>query len=359
MNGSSYRLGLPAATAIVVGTVLSPALFQFVSRPPGIMWIATGLVVLCGALAFSELARQMPESGGPYVFLRAAFGPVVAAMFGWSFFLVVAGPTIAWLASAVAAELPLGRGLSRAAAALLIGVLTWVNHRSRMWSAKVQIVCAAVQAAALGLAMAYGSRAPQPPARALDLMLCLPAFAGWPALSFVAAEIRDPKRNIPLAFLIGLGICTLLFALPFAPDRRVSIVLAVGAANGWLMTAPWISFAQAGDHAFFRRFGEIHGRCGTPSVATLMLGVWAATLAIAGMYAGALAYGGLIAWSFYGLTALGLLRRRRYVLAIPFLLAAFAFAIHGTLGAPVAALNAILMTASGAGALFIWRRFIR
>ena len=181
----------------------------------------------------------------------------------------------------------------------------------------------------------------------------MPAYAGFAVVSFVSAEAR---RHMSRAWLIGLGVCTLLYALAAGRtpgwQAAVIMILALGAANGWILAAPWISIVQARDHLFFRRFS-------TPSVAILMLGVWAATLAITGIYQGLMAYGMLAAWFFYGMTALGLVVRRRAYWALLFVAPAFGYTILTSIVIPQAALTSTVMIASGVPAYYIWRRFLR
>src|SRR5689334_11299003 len=125
MYDQPRQLGLAGSVAIVVGSMLGPAILLPESHAPYWLWIALGLLVLCGALAISSVS----ESGGPYVLLRDAFGPVLGFCCGWTFFFAISGGTIAWLAVTFANGFQQGTGVTRGIAVLFIAILTWVNHR--------------------------------------------------------------------------------------------------------------------------------------------------------------------------------------------------------------------------------------
>jgi APA family basic amino acid/polyamine antiporter len=162
-------------------------------------------------------------------------------------------------------------------------------------------------------------------------------------------------------------------ALGPAGGAVVAVIIMIsiaGAANGWTMTSPRIYFAQARDGLFFRRFGDVHPRYGTPSVAILMQGIWAATLAVTGTYENLAAYAMFAAWIFYAMTAAGVLvLRRRYprrgrpyrmfgypVTLILFLAVAAGFVINTIVTTPGPALTGVLLIATGVPAYFLWRR---
>src|ERR1700693_3407006 len=136
------KLGLVDAVAVVIGTLIGSGIFlvpNLVARqlpsPPAIMavWIFTGLLSFCGALAYAELGAMMPETGGQYVYLREAYGPLLAFLCGWTYFFVVLSGAIAWLPLRFALYLsyfiPLGAGPARIVAVALIAIVTMVNFR--------------------------------------------------------------------------------------------------------------------------------------------------------------------------------------------------------------------------------------
>ena len=175
------------------------------------------------------------------------------------------------------------------------------------------------------------------------LVACLVACDGWVNVSFMAGEVRNPQRNLLWSLALGVAICTLVYALAnlaylrvlsvpeiasservgaAAADRimgplgatfvSITILLSiVGSANGHIMTAPRVYFAQARDGLFFRRFGEVHPRYLTPGFAILIQGVWSGFLAVTGSYETLVNYVMFATWIFYALAAAGVIILRR------------------------------------------------
>ena len=425
-NELRRELGLTDAVAVVVGTVIGSGIFlvpnlvaRQVSSPAVILaiWVFGGLLSFCGALAYAELGAMLPETGGQYVYLRESYGPLMAFLCGWTYFFVVVSGAIAWLAISFSLYLSyfvtIHVGPARLIAVVLIGLITYANYRGVILGAAVQKTFALLKV--LGLALLIGAAFVSHPAAAAApvrqfsyagfgaaMIACLLAYDGWVALSFVAGEVRNPRRNIPLALAIGLGTCTLIYVLAnaaylrvlgpaeIAASERVGALAAermlgsaggalvavivmisiAGAANGWVLTAPRIYFAQARDALFFHGFADVHPRFGTPSMAIAMQGVWAAVLAVTGTYESLAAYAMFAAWLFYGLAAAGvlILRRRNpgrprpyrmlgYPLTLVLFLAATSgFVVSTIVTAPGPALTGILLIATGVPAYYLWRR---
>src|SRR5260370_9068123 len=135
------RLGLLDSAAIVVGTIIGSGIFvvrSLVARSlpsePWIIavWVFTGVLSFFGALAYAELGAMMPATGGQYVFLREAWGPLFGFLCGWTYFFVVLSASIAWLAMGFAKYLgyflPIGPALAKVVAVALIGTVTLVNY---------------------------------------------------------------------------------------------------------------------------------------------------------------------------------------------------------------------------------------
>jgi len=425
-NDLPRELGLLDAVAVVAGTLIGSGIFlvpnlvarQLPSLPMILaVWIVTGVLTFCGALAYAELGAMMPETGGQYVYLREAYGPLVAFLCGWTYFFVVLSGAIAWLAISFSLYLsyfiPLSTGPARIVAVALIGIITAVNYRGTAAGALVQKIFTFLKVAGLFIlinaAFVVASAAPQSAAApvtasrfGMAMIACLVAYDGWVAITFIAGEIRDPRRNIPLALGLGIGACILIYLLATvaylrvltpaeiaAADRvgalaaqrsmgplggaLVSLMVMIsiaGSANGWVMTAPRLYFAQARDGLFFHRFAEVHARYHTPWISILMQGIWAAVLAVTGTYESLAGYAMFAAWIFYGLTALGVLILRRKAPARPrpfrmwgypvtlvlFLIVAFGFVLNTIVATPVPSLTGTLLIASGVPAYFLWRR---
>ena len=363
------RLGLLDASAIVVGTIIGSGIFlvpNLVARSlPSVAWILaawvfTGVLSFFGALAYAELGAMIPATGGQYVFLREAYGPLWGFLCGWTYFCVVIPAAVAWLAITFSTYLgyflPLSNGAAKAAAVALIGAVTLVNYRGVRAGAAVQKSFTLMKVAALAVLVVAAFAGPahavaQTPGVVtlsgfgVAMISCVLSYDGWVALSFVAGEVKEPKRTLPLALALGVGLAIAIYVLAnvaylrvltvaeIAATPRVGALVAertlgriggsfvsatillsiVGAINGWAMTAPRIYFAQARDGLFFKPFAAIHPRFQTPHISILLFGVWSALLAITGTYETLAAYAMYAAWVFYGLTAVGLavLRRRQ------------------------------------------------
>ena len=309
-------LGLLDSAAIVVGTIIGSGIFvvpNLVARSlpsePWIVaaWVFTGVLSFFGALAYAELGAMIPATGGQYVFLREAYGPLFGFLCGWTNLFVVISAAIAWLSITFANYLgyfvPLTPLLSKAVAVGLIASVTLVNYRGVAMGAAVQKTFTLMKL--LGLAVLVGAAflsahhpaalagapagvpsGPGAPAGAVTLsgfgvamIACLLSYDGWVALSYVAGEVKNPKRNLPLAVALGLALAIAVYVLAnlaylrvltvaeIAATPRVGALVAertmgpaggafvsivillsiVGAINGWAMTAPRIYFAQARD----------------------------------------------------------------------------------------------------------------
>jgi APA family basic amino acid/polyamine antiporter len=428
------RLGLLDSAAIVVGTIIGSGIFvvpNMVARnlpsEPWIVaaWVFTGVLSFFGALAYAELGAMMPATGGQYVFLREAYGPLFGFLCGWTYFFVVISAAIAWLsinfATYVGYFVPLTPLLSKAIAVGLIAAVTLVNYRGVAVGAAVQKTFTLMKV--LGLAVLVGAaflvapHAARYPAAAagvpsgpaavtlsgfgVAMIFCLLSYDGWVALSFVAGEVKNPKRNLPVALGLGVALAIAIYVLAnlaylrvltvpeIAATPRVAALVAertmgqagggfvsvtillsiVGAINGWAMAAPRIYFAQARDGLFFRRFAAVHPRFQTPHLSILMFGAWSALLAITGTYETLAAYAMFAAWVFYGLTALAVVALRRAqperprpyrmtgypVTLVVFAAVALGFVVNTFMTSPRPATVGTLLIAAGVPVYFIWK----
>jgi APA family basic amino acid/polyamine antiporter len=421
------ELGLIDAAAIVLGTVIGSGIFlvpNLVARslPSAtwmiVVWIFTGVVSFFGALTYAELGAMIPATGGQYVFLREAWGALFGFLCGWTYFFVVIAASIAWLGITFATYLsyfvPLSPWLAKTVAVTLIALVTLINYRGVRMGARVQKLFTLIKVAALAVligAALFGAH-PAPAASAegsisltgfgAAMTACAISYDGWVALSFVAGEVKNPKRNLPLALVLGLGGVVAIYVLAnvaylrvlsvseiaatsrvgaLAAERAmggaggafvsISILLSiVGAMNGWSITGPRIYFAQARDGLFFRRFAAIHPRFETPYVSIVLIGVWSALLALTGTYESLGGYAMFAAWVFYTLTTLGVIALRRAqpdrprpyrVTGYPatpliFALIAGGFVINTFVTSPGPAVIGALFIVSGVPAYFLWKR---
>lgn len=369
-------LGLWDVVSIVVGGVIGSGIFLVpsaiameVGAPPLFLtvWVVGGVLSFFGALAFGELAAAYPHAGGAYVYLREAYGPMVAFLFGWTLFLVVDSGAIATLAVAFSSRylpvlIPISPGAAKLVAAAVVVALVAVNYVGVRWGANVQNgltlikfgalvgVCAVVFLLADGDAAHFTEPAPGAPTWdaaagfGIALVAVLWAFKGWENASYATGETRDPGRNLPLGLfvgtlvILGLYLVTNLAYLWAFPTERiaespriasdavsaavgpvgatiVSVVILfsiTGAANQMLLTSPRVYFAMSRDGLFFRKIAEVHPRFRTPHVSILAMGAWSLVLSLSGTFEQLFTYVIFGQWIFFGLTvgAVFILRRK-------------------------------------------------
>ena len=423
------KLGLIDALSIVIGVVIGGGIFlvpNLVARElkswTAILsvWVVGGMISFFGALACAELGAAFPCTGGQYVFLREAYGPMVGFLCGWSMFLVARTAQVAWLAVTLALYVSYFIPLSALASKMLgIGALalfTGINYRGVNAGAMVQKIFTLAKVAGLLVIICAAflwSGEPAPPAHevasrfslsgfGIALIASLLAYDGWVQLSFVAGEIRNPKRNVFLALALGSVVCIAIYllanmaylrVLPIweiaASDhvgasvaervlgagggRLVSLIILmsiIGSLNGCFLTSPRIYFAQARDGLFFRKFAEVHPRYQTPGFAILAQGVWGVVLLVSGSYETLLDYAMFAMWLFYGLMVAGviILRSKQPGLARPyrmwgypvtpamFLAITVWFLANMLKTRPVPSLAGVLLIATGIPAYLLWAR---
>jgi APA family basic amino acid/polyamine antiporter len=423
------RLGVLDATTIVIGIVIGSGIFllpNLIARnlpsPAAILtaWIISGLLSSFGALAYAELGAMMPATGGQYVYLREAYGPMCAFVCGWTFMLAVLSGGSAWLAVTFSIYaryfVPLTPPMSKVISIALIAALSAVNYVGVREGAWVQRTFTYLKIAALlvliGAAFLSPHTAPAvrpsaiPPVSlahfGVAMAACLMAYNGWSYVSFVAGEVRDPQKNLLRSLAIGMAVVAALYVLAnvaylkvmtipqIALTERVGADLAmrtmgsiggtfvsatvllsiVGAVNGCILTAARIPFAQARDRLFFARFGEVHPRFLTPACAILWGGIWTAILVLTGSYETLYSYSIVAAWIFYTMSvgAVFVLRRklpnaaRPYRMwgypATPLLFVAMSiwFMVNAFVTQPGPSLMACVIVATGVLAYWLWRR---
>ncbi len=382
------RLGLWSAVAVLVGSTIGSGIF----RTPAVVaervddvplfllaWVLGGAVAVAGALTYAELAAAFPRSGGIYVFIREAFGPVPAFLFGWAELLIIrpgAYGAIAITASAYALRTtgadpaaPLLGGAFRAEQVLgaaLIAVVAAVNyygiHRGALLQNLSTLFKVGAMAALIGLGLGLGGGGVEGvlEQRAavglspflLAMVSILWAYDGWADLAFVGGEVRDPQRNLPRALLLGTaGVVVLylganlvyLYLIPIAQIKEAELVAAdatellIGAAggvavaaavavstfgtlNGSMMTAPRIFFAMAEDRLFPGAIARVDGRTGAPTGAILLCAVLGVVFVLIRTFQELADQFVIGIWPFYALAvaAVFVLRHTRPDLARPY-----------------------------------------
>ena len=384
------RLGLWSAVAVLVGSTIGSGIFR---TPAGVAqriddvplfllaWIVGGIVVLCGALTYSELAAAFPRSGGVYVFVRESFGRVPAFLFVWAELWVIrpgAFGAIGITASAytlrtlgydpatevigsIRAEQLLGAGY--------IALVGAVNYMGIHRGAILQNLSTAFKVGALALLVivgfAFGSAGTTAQGgmlaqRAsvglspflLAMVAILWAYDGWADLAFVGGEVKDPQRNLPRALLIGTATVVALYLsanlvylylIPIEQMKHAELVAAdvarlvigpagvvivsaaiavstFGTLNGSMMTAPRIFFAASEDGLFPKAIARVDPRTHAPTAAILLMMVMGIIFILIRQF-NDLANQFIIGiWPFYALAVAGVfvLRRTRPTLERPY-----------------------------------------
>ena len=359
----------------MIGTVIGSGIFLVpggVLRQAGgypgpalLVWIVGGALSLLGALSYGELGAMNPAAGGLYVYLRDAFGPLTAFLYGWTFFLVIATGSAATLAVASGSYLqqfvtlgPIGQKL---AAVGLLAVVAAINVGSTRRSADVQNWSTAIKVGALlvmsAVLVVWHRTAPAagasfwPPGMSSSLLSgmglgmigVLWAYEGWQYVTFSAGEAIDPQRTFPRAIVVGTAslIGIYLFAnvgylAALGPEgvansdrvaaEAVGAIVGPGAAkliaaailvsifsatNGLTISAPRVYYAMARDGLFFKTLGDVHPRYGTPAVSIAAGTIWAMVLAASGTFEQLLTYVVFVGWIFYALGAACVFALRR------------------------------------------------
>jgi APA family basic amino acid/polyamine antiporter len=405
--GSMIGSGIFIVSADIGRTLQSPALLLMA-------WVLTGVITMLGALAYGELAAMYPRAGGQYVFLREAMGPLMGFLYGWTLFVVIQTGTIAavavafgrflgvlvpaigperfgwfpqtdvcvaWLGCRDAATQSIQLGLTpqRLVGLLTVWILTVVNLRGVREGKAVQTTLTVVKTGALALLIVLGltlgrnatavaanfgagNFAPDVSFTAPFVVVFGSALVGslfssdaWNNVTFAAAEVQNPRRNLPLALVLGTGLVTLLYVtanvaylsvLPFGGTAEAATVLergithatqdrvgtavaevifgggagsimavailisTFGCNNGLILAGARVYWSMARDGLFFRRAGVLNAN-GVPAFALVAQAIWTTLLCLTGTYNQLLDYVIFAALIFYALTTIGLFVLRR------------------------------------------------
>ncbi|MBS1786439.1 MAG: amino acid permease [Acidobacteria bacterium] len=369
------QLGLASATAMIVGEVIAVGIFL---TPAGmakslgspfwilVVWLVMGAMAVCGALCYGALGARFPEAGGSYVYLREAYGPVVAFLYGWKCFLVMDPGITAALAVGLAGYIaylvnltPIGAKLVAISAILLIAAVNIVGLR---FGAGLMRWLTALKLGSLGLIVVWAialrlgdlshftpfvvqraGSAPLLGALAGGMVGAFFAFGGWWDLSKLGGEVRDPQRTLPRAMVYGVIGVTLVYVLTsgvflyLVPLDRVTsgetfaaqagealfgrsggaifsaivIVSVLGSLAAVVMSAPRVYYAMARDGVFFGAIAKLHPRFGTPARAVLAEAAMASLLAALGTFNQIVAYFVFVTVIFIALTVASVFRLNR------------------------------------------------
>ena len=346
------RLGLWSAVAVLVGTTIGSGIFRtpagIAERLPGplpmlAVWVAGGLFTLCGALTMAEIAGALPRTGGIYVFLREGWGRLPAFLFGWAELLIVRAAALGAISTTFAEYFLRVTGRDPAMApydawvhyiaALAIILTASFNYVGIRWGSAVQnlttvakyggLLFIVLLALAMGLPATGGHYVPAAPAGSfsmapfgLALVSVLWAYDGWSNLSYVSGEVKDPRRNLPRALIIGTLAIIAIYVLANVAylavltidEMRASRLVAAevaqrlighpgvvfvastvmlstfGSLNGSIMTSPRIFYAMADDRLLFARIAAVHPRFQTPYIAIALAALLGVSFVLVGTF---------------------------------------------------------------------------
>lgn len=448
------KLGLFDSTMVLMGIVIGSGIFLTTgimakSIPSAALillaWLVGGLLTLAGALTYAELGAAMPEAGGQYVYLREAYGHMAGFLFGWILFLVYMTGGIAGLALAFAEYFgyffpalsidniifsqvinlfghPIHYTLS---AGQLIGVLviillSIINFIGVGFGKFIQNIFTIIKIGTivaiitLGFAIGKGTSinlSLNPEGFSLSqlvigfgvaLIAVSWAFDGWNNVNFVAGEIKNPKRNLPLALILGtLGITALyilinyiyLYALPISEMTGVVriaekatgalfgastgavisaavIISTFGALNGSILAGPRVYYAMAKDKLFFQRVSRIHPRFHTPGFSILIQAIWASLLTLVGTFEQIFTFAMFVSIIFWVAAAASIFTLRKKLPDLPrpyktwgypvvpiiFIITSLGILLNTLFAKPAEAFAGILLTALGIPVYFYWKR---
>lgn len=451
-QGFVKGLGLTGATTLVMGSMIGSGIYIVsadVSRQvnsPGLLivcWLLGALLTIVAALSYGELAAMLPHAGGQYVYLREAFGRLWGFLYGWTLFVVIQTGTIAAVAVAFAKYTgvffpgisashyltgsgKIGLTTQQLLAIVVIVVLTLVNTRGIRTGALVQNVFTFAKVASLlgliVLGLALGSN-PQvvsfnfghfwdhagftwAAVALVGTAMVGPLFSSdsWNNVTFAAAEVTNPKRNLPLSLGLGVGVVSVLYIaanfvylsvltfpqIQHAPEDRVATavvslmfgpiatsVMAIaimistfGCINGLVLSGARVYYTMAHDGLFFRQAGQLNPQTHAPVPALVMQCVWAVVLTLSGQYNDLLDYVIFAVLLFYILTIAGLFQLRRSrpdldrpyrAVGYPFLPAFYILMAGGIevlllVNKPAFTVRGLILVLLGVPVYFLWRK---
>lgn len=432
-------LGPFDATMVVIGGIIGSGIFinpYIVAQrldSPGLVlaaWAAGGAIALAGAFAYAELGSLFPRVGGSYAYLRDAYHPLAGFLYGWALLVLIESGAVAAVAITFATYALRLAGRPDIAAVplaiLAIVILSIVNYLGVKPGSRVLNVLVVLKVAALGALIAFGAFAPAhegwwsigratAPAGAVSgttllafgaaLVPILFAYGGWQNANYVAEEIDNPRRNLPLSIIAGTLVVVLIYVLVNivylralgleglaatttpasdaaermfgrAGDTFVTAAIAIstfGFLDLAILAPTRVYYAMAADGVFFSALGTLHPTYRTPGLAIALQSAWSCVLALSGTYGQLLNYVVFADWIFFGLTVGAVIVFRRTspigqrpagsfrapgypIVQIAFTLVSAAVVLSVVVADPSGALRGALLLAAGVPVFFWFTR---
>jgi APA family basic amino acid/polyamine antiporter len=424
-------LGLFDATMLVMGGTIGAGIFatsdvvaKHVHTPALVLgaWGMGGVIALTGALIYAELADRLPRVGGQYAYLREAYHPLVAFLYGWVLLLVIQTGGMAAVTNIFSRYFIELTGLNlpeRLVGIVVLAILTAINCLGVKSGSNVQSALMVIKIFAIALLVIAGLLFARGPHLAFKPLIGQPispgllssfgaamvpvlfAYGGWQTGCFVAGEMKEPRRDLPRALVLGvIGVAVLYSSVNFvylrglgmngleqnhtpasavmriALGNKGAIIIALGIAISTLgflsqsvLTAPRVYFAMAKDGVFFRQLAWVHPKTQVPVIAIIVQSVWTAVILLSGRFDQILNYVTSMDWIFFGLSAscLFILRHRNPenaavrmighpVTTALFCLACWGVASNAIYTFPKDTLVGIGILAAGVPLYYIWKR---
>lgn len=382
-SGLRRDLGLFTSINISIGLIIGSGIFAVPSVIAGYLdstglillaWVIGGLMALCGAFAFGELAAAMPHTGGTYLYLREAYGPLAAFLFGWAQLLVINSGSCAAISTIFANYfnffVPTSELGTRWIAAGAVAVITLLNILGVKKAGNVQNALTPLKVGVLIFLVAVGfffkkgdwsqatplfsglSNLQTLPLFGLALISVLWTYEGWNDLCYASGEVKNPQKTLPRTFILSIVSILVIYLLVnllyhyILPHGRIQtstmvasdaadaiigppggtvialtvVVSTFGALNSTMLTGVRVFYAMARDGLFFAWVGRAHPKFHTPVGALIISCFWSVLLIFSGAFDQLITYFIFIMWIFYGLAigAVFVLRRKRPDLPRPY-----------------------------------------
>lgn len=454
-KGLGRQLGLFDSTMMMVGIVIGSGIFLTTGimasdiPSPGLIllvWAVGGLLILTGALTYAELGASLPEAGGQYVYLREAYGPLFGFLFGWKMFLVNMSGSIAALGVAFAEyfgvifptfstkNIIFSSGVSifgksftyslsmgHVAAIGVILALSAFNYIGARLGKIIQNILTVIKLGTIVgfivLGFTAGKGTPvnfsiNPTGMGVSQLIfgfgiafiaVFWAFDGWNNINYIAGEIKNPKRNLTYALVLGTLVITVLYILinyiylyALSIDEMAGVVTVaekatqalygtgaagglitavvlisvLGALNGAIFVGSRVYYAMAKDKLFFQRVGKVHPKFRTPAFSILIQAVWACVLAISGTFEQLFTFAMFVGILFWVAAAASVFTLRKKYPTLPrpyktwgypvtpmiFIVALSGILLNGLIKRPVESLIGIGLTLMGIPVYYLWKR---
>jgi len=420
-------LGLPTAILLVAGIMIGSGTFKKIVPMSQALhsegyillaWIVAGIITMFGAFTYAGLANMTTQTGGVYEYLRLIYGRFISFLFGWSVFTIVGSGAIAALAfvfaQSVATLVPLpGPFPVQTLAVITIVFLTWFNYRGiKKGSVLSNVVTIAKITGILLLIVSgllyTGHPVPGSPEKLPGstaggaallsgffgaMLSALWAYDGWANITFITGEVKNPRRNIPLAIIGGVGIAMTLYVLLNYTYMRVLpipvlsqlgtdkiaaaevasvlmgqtgktivailiMVCTFGALNGCIISYPRVYFRMAEEKVFFRNAAKVHKAYKTPHISLIYSAVWSIVMVCSGTFDQVTDLVIFASFVFFALASFGLIRMKQKkiitskvigypVIPVIIILFCVVLVINTSIIHPIASLMALLLMLTG------------